>query len=188
MNQLNKEQILFDFYEQPHTNNSESIYLDEDDCIIMSLKPEAFNLIFTGRKKFEFRKRWRKRGCIAFIYVSGSHKAIEGIVVLGAPIKDTAEKISQLAEKVIPGNGKSVYDYFIEQGYGLAIPILAKKKIEPISLKEAREKYNFFAPQFFINLKQDEKIGVDLFEAAKIPKLPISFDKICNILNENTNV
>lgn len=122
-------------------------------------------MIDSGIKKHEFRRRFRRESTLAFIYVTYPIKEIQGVILLDEPITGNAKKIAEIAESAIPGNGKSVYDYFIEKDFGLAIPIKEVRKIKPISLDYLREKYNFTAPQFYLSLKNRAELYDELTRA-----------------------
>lgn len=128
------------------------------DCIVLSLHPKAWNLITSGQKYFEFRRRFRRRRTLAFIYVTLPEKVIKGAVLLGEPIAGSAAEIAKIAEQAIPGNGPSVYDYFIEKDFGPAMPIQKVYDVEPISLDEMRKSFGFVAPQFYLLLEKKPEL------------------------------
>jgi len=139
---------LFDFQE----SNSDHLWATED-MIILSLQPYAFNLIFSGEKKYEFRTRFRKRHTIAFVYVTVPEKCIKGVMVLGQPTIGTPQEIADIAERNRPGNGKSVFDYLEPRGKGYAISILHTQLLpQPLDLDKLRTEFDFIAPQSYINL------------------------------------
>ncbi|MDX7985860.1 hypothetical protein FE392_00700 [Xenorhabdus sp. 12] len=135
-----------------------------EDSIVLSLHKPAWEKILSGQKKYEFRRRFRRKRTLAFIYVTSPVKEIQGVIILDKPIEGTAKEIAELAEKAIPGNGHSVYDYFIEKDFGLAIPIVNVMKLEPVSLNSLRDKYNFFAPQFYMMLKENKSMHDELMK------------------------
>lgn len=132
--------------------------LQSSDCIVLSLHPRAWNLIVSGQKQFEFRRRFRRQQTLAFIYVTVPEKVIKGAVLLGAPIEGNAMEIAEIAEKAIPGNGSSVYDYFIEKDFGLAMPIQEIYAVDPLPLDEMRQNFDFVAPQFYMLLDKKPEL------------------------------
>ncbi|WP_448511639.1 hypothetical protein [Photorhabdus laumondii] len=139
--------------------------LSAADTIILSLHENAWNMIVSGMKTHEFRRRFRREQTLAFIYVTHPVKEIKGVIFLDKPIEGDAEKIAKIAESSIPGNGKSVYEYFIEKDFGLAIPMRSVRKIKPLRLDYLREKYNFTAPQFYLSLKDRDSLYCELIQA-----------------------
>ncbi|PHM36636.1 hypothetical protein Xmau_04174 [Xenorhabdus mauleonii] len=133
-----------------------------EDCIVLSLHQSAWEKILSGQKKYEFRRRFRRKRTVAFIYVTSPVKEIQGVIMLDKPIEGSAKEIAEIAEKAIPGNGQSVYDYFIEKDFGLAMPIVNVMKLEPVSLNSLREKYNFSAPQFYMMFKENKSMHDEL--------------------------
>ncbi len=135
-----------------------------EDCIVLSLHQSAWEKVLSGAKKYEFRRRFRRKRTFAFIYVTVPVKAIIGGMLLDEPISGTAKEISDIAENAIPGNSPSVFDYFIEKDFGLAIPILRVIETQKVSLDYLREKYNFTAPQFYFSLQKNQIMLNELIE------------------------
>lgn len=120
------------------------------DIIILSLQPYAYDLIRSGTKKMEYRRRFRKRPTVGVIYVSSPVKEIRGFMLMGEPIIDTPKRIGDLAESLIPGNGETVYEYLKDQKQGYAIPIKQYTEMEPVSLERLRSDFDFEAPQSYV--------------------------------------
>jgi len=80
----------------------------EEDVIIMSLQPYAYELIKSGTKKMEYRTRFRKRPTIAVVYVSAPVKAICGVALMEKATVDKPGRIASIAEAHIKGNGASI--------------------------------------------------------------------------------
>lgn len=123
--------------------------------IVLSLQDRAFQMIQSGIKKFEYRRRWRAGPCIAYIYRSGKVKGVAARMFLGAPIYGSPIEIGNLAEKAIPGNGKAVEEYFQATGGGYAIPIEKFEEFPILTLSELRT-IGFNAPQYFFYLRSGE--------------------------------
>jgi hypothetical protein len=120
--------------------------------IVLSLQDRAFQMIQSGIKKFEYRRRWRAGPCIAYIYRSGKVKGIAARMRLGEPIYGTPTQIGELAEKAISGNGKAVEEYFQTTGGGYAIPIEKFEEFPILTLPELRS-VGFNPPQYFFYLR-----------------------------------
>jgi predicted transcriptional regulator len=138
----------------------------EEDVIIMSLQPYAYELIKSGTKKMEYRTRFRKRPTIAVVYVSAPVKAICGVVLMDKAIIGTPDRIAAIAEAHIKGNGASVYDYLKDKKQGYAIPISGFVVLkEVIPLDELRAKYGFVAPQSYVGAKIYPELSMRLAKA-----------------------
>ncbi|MEQ1684266.1 MAG: hypothetical protein ABL916_11500 [Burkholderiaceae bacterium] len=123
----------------------------QDVEIVLSLQDRAFELIRSGKKKFEFRRKWRPDPCLAYIYRSGKIKGLAARMTLGSPIYGTPAEIGEIAEKAIPGNGVSVEEYLAKTNGGCAIPIVNFCEFRLISLTELRA-LSFHPPQYFFYL------------------------------------
>ncbi|SFN66351.1 hypothetical protein [Xenorhabdus japonica] len=136
--------------------------ITQEDYIVLSLHDAAWKKVSSGEKKYEFRRKFRRKHTVAFIYVTTPVKAIKGIMLLGEPISGTARQIADIAEKAIPSNGKSVFDYFADNDFGLAIPIIKFIEIPEVSLDYLRKTHHFVAPQFYLKLDKNKSLYDDL--------------------------
>lgn len=120
--------------------------------LLLSLHPGPYDQIKSGRKKYEYRRKFIDGPSRAFIYVTSPVKAISGLIEIGAPIIDTPKRIAEIAEKEKCGSGHGTKEYLngLEKGY--AIPILSFWEIKPVGLEELREKFQFSAPQSYMYL------------------------------------
>lgn len=132
--------------------------------IILSLQPEPYDKIVKGLKKYEFRRKFLSLPVNAFIYVSSPIKAIKGFIEFGQPIWDEVEKIGEIAEMDGSGTKDGIKEYMngLEQGY--AIPIISVRQIESMPLSDLRTKYNFTAPQSYINIESNPSLAKELFK------------------------
>ncbi len=121
---------------------------DRDIFIVMSLQDKAYELIKSGLKNYEFRRRWRKGPCVAYIYRSGKCRTLSAVVRLGMPIYMSPKEAGRIAESMITGNGKSVEEYFMKDNGGYVIPIESFEEIKPLELNVLRQ-FGFYPPQFF---------------------------------------
>ncbi len=146
--------------------DSKEIHYVNEDIIIMSLQPYAYELMKSGTKKMEYRTRFRKRLTIAVVYISAPVKAICGVVLMDKAIIGTPDRIAAIAEAHIKGNGASVYDYLKEKKQGIAIPITDFIELaEAIPLDELRAKYGFVAPQSYVGAKIYPELSIRLAKA-----------------------
>lgn len=138
--------------------------MQEKRVIILSLQPEPYDKIVKGLKKYEFRRKFLSLPVNAFIYVSSPIKAIKGFIEFGQPIWDEVEKIGEIAEMDGSGTKDGIKEYMngLEQGY--AIPIISVRQIESMPLSDLRTKYNFTAPQSYINIESNPSLAKELFK------------------------
>lgn len=135
----------------------------EKRTIILSLMPDPFDRIFTGEKKYEYRRKFVKEAVNAFIYVSSPVKEIRGYIEFGQPIIDRIDKIADIAEYEKSGSKAGTLKYFEGLEIGFAIPILSYQRLQPLSLDELRNKFSFTAPQSYINIESNPRLGGELF-------------------------
>lgn len=119
--------------------------------IITSVQDYAWELMVTGQKTIDFRRRWLQEPCIAYVYRSKTQKAIAARMQLGAPIRGTPAELGRMAEQMMAGHGAFIEDYFTPTGGGFAVPIEAFETFEPIPLADLRAA-GFSPPQHFTYL------------------------------------
>ncbi len=134
--------------------------INDDICILMSLREEYFNLILKGEKKFEYRKIYRKTKTKSFIYISKTKKSIVGILDFDTPIIDTPENIAKMASDIKDSNYCDMYEYLKARKMSYAMKInkiyLFDREITALEIKKAGLK--FTAPQSYSILDNDNKI------------------------------
>jgi 8-oxo-dGTP pyrophosphatase MutT (NUDIX family)/predicted transcriptional regulator len=131
--------------------------------IVLSLQDRAFELIRSGAKKFEYRRRWRSGPCLAYVYRSGKTKGLAACMALGAPIYGSPSDVGALAEDAMPGNGEAVEQYLQVTNGGFAIPIESFTEFPLIPLSELRA-IGFCPPQYFFYLKSPSALRTLLEE------------------------
>lgn len=120
--------------------------------ILLSLKEEYFDEIKSGKKRYEYRKRYVETPSVAYIYCSSPVQAIKGIVQFDAPIVGTPEEISAISEEET-GEGKLTAEYLKGRDKGYAIPVLSWTELPPITLQEIQFHFpNFAPPQSYYRL------------------------------------
>lgn len=123
--------------------------------ILMSIKTEYANKIFSGEKLFELRKRNLKDEVKTIVvYSSGKTKKVIGEFDIDYIIKDSPDKIWDLEEKGLGISKKSFFDYFKNSNLAFAIKIKAIRKYD--TLKELSDFNIEKAPQSFCYLKEDK--------------------------------
>ncbi len=127
--------------------------------LLLSLQEQYWNLIVEGEKKYEYRRVFRDEPVKAFIYASGSRKAVVGVVDFDAPIVAPVGKIAKIAEEQSPGSTRGMLEYMdgLERAY--AIPILSVEILRPISLGVIRHDFpRFNPPQSYYVLANHPKL------------------------------
>lgn len=150
----------------------------EDDWIVLSLQPEAWNAIRSKIKKFEYRRRFRARQTLAYIYVSSPVSAVCGLVLFGTPISGSASEIAVIAEQQRPGNGKSVHAYLEKGDHGYAIPVKEVYEFGPVSLGYLRDQCSFVAPQLYLSLNNNRPLW-QVLKAATAKEITESVEAHC---------
>ena len=70
--------------------------------MLLSFKPEVYEKIKSGKKKFEHRRNFPDEPIMAYMYVSAPIKAIKGIVYLGSDICYlTGEKSLKMIKRLL---------------------------------------------------------------------------------------
>ncbi len=140
------------------SNTQLSLFENNTTYVLMSLQEKHYNEIKSGRKRYEFRKRYCKSQTTAFIYVSKKIKAIKAIITFGEPIYGTSEEISEISEKSNPNSYSSMMEY-LNKGNGVALPIIEMYEIKEVPLEELREKFEgFTAPQSYYKLNKKPEL------------------------------
>lgn len=119
--------------------------------VLLSIKPEFVELIFSGEKKFEYRKSIFKNPSIStiIVYASSPIKKVIGEFEIGEIIKNDKEKVWE-ETKEQAGISKGFFDeYFQKKQVANAIGIKRVKKYE--TPKFLKKDFNIdFAPQSFM--------------------------------------
>jgi predicted transcriptional regulator len=112
----------------------------EQTKILLSIKPQYAELIFTGKKKFEFRRT---------IFKNRNVKTI--IVYASSPVLQSDLKSLWKVTKEFAGIDKDLfYEYFNNKQDGFAIKIAKTRRYrKPLCIKED---FKLFPPQSFLYL------------------------------------
>lgn len=120
--------------------------------MLLSFKPEVYEKIKSGKKKFEHRRNFPDEPIMAYMYVSAPVKAIKGIVYLGKRhlLSDWKEEFKNDKEAVV-----RIEKY--QELYRYAMEIDEFQDTAEISLGDLRcDIPGFVAPQMYIYLDGTE--------------------------------
>jgi len=108
--------------------------------VLMSLHAQYYDLIMSGEKTYEYRKRYPTTGASTwYVYLTAPTSTLTAVIDLAAPIIGTPEEIAEIAERARLGNGASVRDYLAPAGHGLALPILRVREYPGLNAAEITE-------------------------------------------------
>lgn len=105
--------------------------------IILPIKQNPFDRIFSYKKHYEFRKKVPKETTGVYLYLSKI--GIVAYLTIGKVIEADSNYLSKLAELTEIGTGKAVKKYLGEKG--VALEIIDRKRIDKIEIP--------FVPQSF---------------------------------------
>ena len=130
----------------------QSTRFDEKEYILISLKPQFYELIMAGKKKHEFRNRFPNKKINAFIYVTKPIGAIKALLELDEPIWEPKDLVGH--------EGVGVQEFIHGQKPGrMALPI---KNIHPlkkeVDLTILNNEFNTSAPQSYIYLHKKPEL------------------------------
>lgn len=122
--------------------------------MLLSFKPEVYEKIKSGKKKFEHRRNFPDEPIMAYMYVSSPVKAITGVVYLGKRhcLSDWLEYYKEDSNAVT-----RIKEYMETYHYRYAMEIDSFQETSQISLDDLRENIpGFVAPQMYIYLDGTE--------------------------------
>ncbi len=120
--------------------------------ILLSIKPEYAELIFSGKKTFEFRRTIFKEQNVktVVVYASSPVQKVIGEFQIDSILKLDLKNLWKLTKESAGIEEEFFYEYFINKTNGFAIKIAATKKYKkPLCLKED---FNLSPPQSFLYL------------------------------------
>jgi predicted transcriptional regulator len=121
--------------------------------VLLSIKPEFANKIFSGIKKFEFRRSIFKRTDIEkiIVYASAPISMVIGEFQIDNILHEELPALWNLTKKYAGITEDYFYKYFSDKNVGYAIKIKSSKKYEtPYSIKT---KYGITPPQSFMYIE-----------------------------------
>lgn len=129
-----------------------------DNAIVISIKPTYADLIMSGEKTVELRRRFSESmqvGTEVFIYSSSPVKGIVGQATIKKIIKKGLEDLWREVGKCSGVNYTYFRAYFegLEEGYGILLeePVLYEKQIP---LEQLTHEANFSPPQSYMFASQ----------------------------------
>ncbi|MCG8600628.1 MAG: ASCH domain-containing protein [Verrucomicrobiales bacterium] len=133
---------------------------NEADPLLMSLKPNYADLVFSGLKTAELRRRiWREEEVRdVFLYVSSPVKELRGGFTVGEVWKGSPEEIWKVVSGFAGVSEGEFNAYFEGRKIAFALEITGVwEYARPLSLESLREKFpKFVVPQSYRYLKKDE--------------------------------
>jgi predicted transcriptional regulator len=115
--------------------------------VLMSLNPAYYELIWQGKKRHEFRRRYLAgRPTRWHVYLTAPVSRLVAVIELDEAIIDTPERIASLAEQARVGNGASVFDYLKDRPRGFALPIRQVREYHGFSAGELADTLGGFHP------------------------------------------
>jgi len=126
--------------------------------VLLSIKPKYAKLIFSGKKRFEFRKIIFTNRSVSevYVYVTSPEKRIVGKFTIAGILSDSPNNIWKQTRKYAGITKKDYNEYFADSKTAYAIEIkemtLFSEPIDPLVYDD-----NFRAPQSFIYLDRKKK-------------------------------
>jgi len=120
--------------------------------VLLSIKPQFAEMIFSGTKKYEFRRSLFKNPDVKTIvvYASSPVQKVIGEFAIEAIINDELVALWELTKKYAGINEEYFFKYFSNKEYGYAIQIKNVKKYRKALC--LREDLNVTPPQSFMYL------------------------------------
>jgi len=122
--------------------------------VLLSIKPEYADMIFSGEKKYEFRRAIFKNRTVTHIvvYASSPVRKVVGEFEVARIIHDDVRVLWNETGSVAGISEGKYFDYFSDRREGYAIQIGKTLKYEPtLSL---REEYGLAPPQSFAYVQE----------------------------------
>lgn len=115
--------------------------------VLMSLKPEYYELVWRGLKRHEFRRRYLTgRPTIWYVYLTAPVSRLCAVIDLDEAITGTPQRIAEIAEQTRAGNGASVYEYLQNLERGFALPITRVREYPGFTAAELTNMLGSFHP------------------------------------------
>jgi len=120
--------------------------------VLLSIKPEYAEKIFTGVKRYEFRRTVFRNPDVRIVVVYASHpiQKVIGEFEIERIINDELEDLWEQTKKYAGIDEACFFNYFSDKESGYAIKIKKAKKYKKALC--LREKFNATPPQSFMYL------------------------------------
>ncbi|SIO88498.1 hypothetical protein [Nocardiopsis sp. JB363] len=126
--------------------------------VVMNLDPPWYELMWTGQKTHEFRRRFLTGSPAQwFVYLTEPENRLCAVIDLDVAIEDTPEQIAQIAERMQAGSAATVDPYLARGGrsVGYAMPIQRVRQYTGFTAAELERMLNEVCPpQGYIRLDQ----------------------------------
>lgn len=134
--------------------------------VLISIRPPYANLILSGHKKIELRRKIPanlKTGSVVVVYSTSPQKEIIGAFTVKGIIKADINKLWNKTKRYSYINFENFMNYFsgMEYGYGIEVDETWRFK-EPINLDYIKKKSdNFVVPQSYRYLSYTDSLLID---------------------------
>ncbi len=135
----------------------------QNSALLFSLKPQFADLVITGEKRVEFRRRFSRNmeGFLAYFYISSPIRCIMFSSLLSKVHYSDVNDLWKRFNTIGGVSEKDYFDYFNGTNNGYAIELDNVKILSKIlSLDSIRNRYmpSFRPPQSFCNLRHDSPL------------------------------
>lgn len=129
----------------------------EQTKILLSIKPQYADLIFSGKKKYEFRRTiFKNRNVkIVVVYASSPVQKIIGEFQIESILQADLKNLWKQTKKYAGIEEDYFYEYFSNKSDGFAIKIAKTKKYKKALC--IKEDFNLLPPQSFAYLSEAKK-------------------------------
>jgi len=120
--------------------------------VLLSIRPEYINRIFSGQKKYEFRRSIfkNKETTNVFVYASSPVRKVVGEFEIVDILHDDVNVLWERTRFLAGISEEKFFNYFSDKDKGYAIQIGKTQRYQhPLSLEE---KYGLSPPQSFVYL------------------------------------
>lgn len=115
--------------------------------VLMSLKPEYYELMWQGLKTHEFRRRYLKgRPTTWYVYLTAPVSKLIAVIDLDEAVVGLPRSLADIAERANPGNGESVYAYLHDVELAHAMPIRAIREYPGFTADDLATTLDGFQP------------------------------------------
>ncbi|MGH3625348.1 MAG: hypothetical protein ACRDQ5_26800 [Sciscionella sp.] len=115
--------------------------------VLMSLKPEYYELMWQGLKTHEFRRRYLKgQPTTWYVYLTTPVSKLMAVIDLDEAIVGPPRSIADIAERANPGNSESVYTYLQDVEPAHAMPIRTIREYPGFTADELATMLDGFQP------------------------------------------
>lgn len=157
-----------DFVQPEIFEDSDAVHAHQP--ILMGIHLKYYKLIWSGTKKYEYRRRFIHGSSRWYTYVLSPAARLYAIATLAAPIVAPPLDIADVAEEADPGSGESVWRYLRGLRCGYAVPILSVAEYPGLARHEIADCSRVLrSPEGYIRLAHNpsllETVSLDLFQA-----------------------